>query len=198
MDPAVDGSEGADGADGAGNDDLRRRVRADVAARAGAVVDERERRSVERFLAAYDRLEHPFDIDADPVHVTGSGIVVGRRGVLLLEHKRLGIWLQPGGHVDPGETPWEAARRESCEETGLEVRFVGPLRADGSPELVHVDVHEGGRGHTHLDLRYLIDGGDADPDPPEGESQQVAWFDWDGAIALADPGLRGALQALRP
>ena len=40
------------------------------------------------------------------------------RGILLLVHRRLGIWLQPGGHVDPGETPWEAARRETVEETG--------------------------------------------------------------------------------
>jgi 8-oxo-dGTP pyrophosphatase MutT (NUDIX family) len=175
---------------------LRRRVRSDVGAR--TPVDERERRSIERFLEAYDRLERPFDIDADPVHVTGSGIVVGPRGVLLHLHKRLKIWLQPGGHVDPGETPWEAALRETIEETGIEARFAGPLRSDGSPEVVHVDVHEGGRGHTHLDLRYLIDGGDSDPNPPAGESQQIAWFAWDRAIELADPGLRGALEALHP
>ncbi len=49
--------------------------------------------------------------------------------------------------------------------------FAGPIDAAGVPELIHVDVHEGGRGHTHLDLRYLIDGGEADPNPPEGESQ---------------------------
>jgi hypothetical protein len=65
------------------------------------------------------------------------------------------------------------------------------------PRLAHVDVHPGPRGHTHLDLRYLVDGGDADPDPPPGESPQVEWFDWDRAIAIADPGLRGALVALR-
>ncbi len=180
----------------AADEDLRRRVRSDVTAR--TPVDEREGRSIERFLEAYDRLERPFDIDADPVHVTGSGIVVGPRGVLLHLHKRLGIWLQPGGHVDSGETPWEAALRETVEETGIEARFAGPLRGDGTPELVHVDVHEGGRGHTHLDLRYLIDGGESDPDPPAGESQQIAWFAWDRAIELADPGLRGALQALHP
>ncbi len=66
---------------------------------------------------------------------------------------------------------------------------------------MHVDVHPGGRGHTHLDLRYLFDGGPADggaadPAPPEGESQEIGWFDWDAAIDIADPGLRGALTAL--
>ncbi|MDX2382065.1 MAG: NUDIX domain-containing protein [Acidimicrobiia bacterium] len=177
-------------------DQLRHRVRADVAAR--EPVDEREAASVSKFLELYDALDSPFDIDADPVHVTASGIVVGPRGVLLHEHKRLGIWIQPGGHVDPGETPWEGALRETHEETGLRGAFAGPFCDDGTPVLVHLDVHAGGRGHTHLDLRYLIDGGDADPDPPEGESQAIDWFDWPAAIEITDLGLRGALLALRP
>ena len=126
--------------------------------------------------------------------MTGSGIVTGPRGVVLLLHKRVGIWLQPGGHIDPGETPWDAALRESTEETGLACRF-----ADGAPRLAHVDVHPGPRGHTHLDLRYLIDGGDADPAPPPTESQEVAWFGWDAAIERAgDPRLAVALASLRP
>ena len=177
-------------------DELLARVRADVAAR--RPVDEREAQSVERFLTAFDALAAPLDLESDPIHVTGSGIVVGPRGVVLLEHKRLGIWLQPGGHIDPGETPWDAALRESREETGLAaVALAGPFDDAGVPELLHVDVHEGGRGHTHLDLRYLIDGGDADPDPPEGESQQIGWFSWPAAIDRADPGLRGILEVLR-
>jgi 8-oxo-dGTP pyrophosphatase MutT (NUDIX family) len=177
-------------------DELHRRIRSDVVAR--VPVDQREVDSVAAFLAAFDRLEAPLDQAVDVVHVTGSGIVVGPRGVVLLEHKRLGIWLQPGGHIDPGETPWDAALRESREETGLDVRFAGPVDDLGVPELVHVDVHAGGRGHTHLDLRYLIDGGDADPAPPVGESQQIDWFTWEAAIDRADPGLRGILLALIP
>jgi 8-oxo-dGTP pyrophosphatase MutT (NUDIX family) len=175
-------------------DELRTRIRADVAAR--VAVDQREAQSVERFLHHYDRLEAPFDIDADPVHVTASGIVVGPRGVLLHEHRRLGIWLQPGGHIDPGETPWQAALRETREETGIEGRFADTA-PDGTPLLLHVDVHAGGRGHTHLDLRYLIDGGVDEPAPPPGESQAIGWFEWEAAIEIADDGLRGVLVALR-
>lgn len=175
---------------------LRDRIRADVVAR--PAVDAREATSVSRFVELYDRLDSPFDIDADPVHVTASGIVVGPRGVLLHEHKRLGIWIQPGGHIDSGELPWEAAQRETLEETGIDAAFAGPFVGDGAPELAHVDVHDGGRGHTHLDLRYLLVGGEDDPRPPEGESQRIGWFDWDSAIDITDEGLRGALIALRP
>ena len=172
------------------------RLRADVVAR--TPLDAREAASVVRFVHELDTLADPLAQESDPIHVTGSAIVVGPRGVLLHEHKRLGIWLQPGGHVDPGEMPWDAALREAHEETGLDVAFAGPLDADGIPELIHVDVHAGGRGHTHLDTRYLVDGGDADPAPPPGESQEIGWFDWPTAIAMADPGLRSILEHLAP
>jgi 8-oxo-dGTP pyrophosphatase MutT (NUDIX family) len=172
------------------------RVRLAIAGR--SPVDEREAASISGFLAAMDELDDPLSEESSPVHITGSGIVVGPRGVVLLKHKRLGIWLQPGGHIDLGETPWDAALRECREETGLDVSFAGPLDDDGVPELIHVDVHAGGRGHTHLDTRYLIDGGDADPAPPDGESQDIAWFDWDTAIDMADPGVEAILRCLRP
>jgi len=175
---------------------MREHLRATVLGR--SPVDDREAESIRSFIDAFDALDDPLSQESDPVHVTGSGFVIGPRGVVLLKHKRLGFWLQPGGHIDPGETPWEAAQRECREETGLDVTFVGPFDESGIPELVHVDVHAGGRGHTHLDMRYLFDAGDADPDPPEGESQEIGWFDWDAAIDIADPGLRGALESLRP
>lgn len=155
--------------------------------------DHAERESIARVLAELDRLADPFSEQADPIHVTGSAIVVGPRGVILLKHKRLGIWLQPGGHVDAGETPWEAAWREAVEETGLAL-----VPFDGEPPLVHVDVHPGGRGHTHLDLRYVVHvDGDPDPVPPDGESQDVHWFDWPAAIERAsDDRLKGLLTRL--
>jgi GNAT superfamily N-acetyltransferase len=101
--------------------------------------------------------------------------------------------LQPGGHIDPGETPWDAARREAHEETGLDVTFPA-----GGPTLVHVDVHPGPRKHLHLDLRYVVEAPDVTPAPPPGESQEVRWFPWYKAIRVADAGLEGALRALQP
>jgi 8-oxo-dGTP pyrophosphatase MutT (NUDIX family) len=62
------------------------------------------------------------DEHADPVHVTASAVIVGPRGVALHRHKALGTWVAPCGHIDPGETPSDAAVREAAEETGLAVR----------------------------------------------------------------------------
>jgi len=145
-----------------------------------------------RFLIELGRLAAPCDEHADPTHVTASGIVVGTRGTVLHLHKRLGIWMQPGGHIDAGETPDEAAQREATEELGLAV-----AHPPGGPLLVHLDVHPAALGHTHLDLRYLLLGEDADPQPPPGESPEASWFDWDEAQAMADPALAEALPLAR-
>lgn len=154
--------------------------------------DEDERRSLARVRHLIDWLRAPFDERADPTHVTGSAIVRGGTDrVLLHRHKRLGIWLQPGGHLEPGEAPWDAALRETFEETGVDAGHPG-----GRPQLVHVDVHEGPRGHVHLDLRYLLhaDEGGALA-PASGESPDVSWHDRDSATRVGDDSLLAAIAA---
>lgn len=156
-------------------------------------VDERERDSLRTFRDTVVGLDDPCSEHAGPVHVTASALVVASHGTVLHLHKRLNIWLQPGGHIEAGEDPPAAAVREATEETGLVVAHpaTGPL-------FFHLDVHPGPRGHTHLDLRYLLFAdGSLDPAPAAGESPHVRWFSWDEAAAVADAGLTGALVRAR-
>ncbi len=170
-----------------------------VAALRAAVIahvpaDAAEHTSCQETLQALERLPAPFEQDADTTHVTGSAIVSDGDGhVVLHRHKRLGIWLQPGGHVDAGEQVAAAAVRETREETGLSARHP----ADG-PDLLHIDVHPGPRGHRHLDIRFLLVARPDDPlAPAEGESSAVAWFTLEAAREVADPSLAAAIAALQ-
>ena len=153
-------------------------------------IDERERLSIE---ATLDRLTWPgslFDERENDHHLTASAYVVSSRGVILHRHRLLGIWVQPGGHVDAGETPAEAAARETLEETGLVVELFEPV------EVFHVDVHPGPRGHTHYDLRYVAVAPPLDPAPSEGESPDVFWFDFEAAAERCEPADRATLEKL--
>lgn len=99
---------------------------------------------------------NPFDREQfEPGHATGSCFVVGTDGrAALIFHKNLKLWVQPGGHADPGERdPRAVAAREAEEELG--VSLGGQL-----PELFDLDVHRiAPRGglptHLHFDFRSL-------------------------------------------
>jgi 8-oxo-dGTP pyrophosphatase MutT (NUDIX family) len=165
--------------------------------------DEGEARDRDRILAFVLRHERPFDRAILEGHLTGSAVTVSADGsrVLLLHHRKLDRWLQPGGHGDPGEATGEAvALREALEESGIEGLALHPTAS----RPLDVDVHDiPARGsepaHEHLDLRYLVVA-------PEGasvsaafaEAHEVRWVPWDEVDALApDHGLRRALAKAR-
>jgi 8-oxo-dGTP pyrophosphatase MutT (NUDIX family) len=149
------------------------------------------------------RHSDPFDRRIREGHLTGSALVVSAAGdrVLLLHHRKLDRWLQPGGHADPGETTGEeVALREAREETGIAGLALHP----SAPRPLDVDVHGiPARGdepaHEHLDLRYLViapDGAEAVHAP--AESRELRWVAWDEVAALgADHGLQRALAKAR-
>jgi 8-oxo-dGTP pyrophosphatase MutT (NUDIX family) len=123
-----------------------------------------------------------------PGHITASAFIVDACGsrVLLHHHRRLNRWLQMGGHLEPGETPGEAALREAGEESGLSDLYF--LR----DAIFDLDVHEipafgAEPGHRHFDLRYLF--GTNQPDRiaiDNEESLSLAWFNLDDAVAAMD------------
>jgi 8-oxo-dGTP pyrophosphatase MutT (NUDIX family) len=152
----------------------------------------------------------PFDRRILEGHLTGSAIVISADGTLtlLLHHRKLDRWLQPGGHADPGEASGEeVALREALEETGL----VGLVLHPTAPRPLDVDVHDiPARGaepaHQHLDLRYLVvaPAGAAFSRSTE-ETRDMRWLAWDDLASLEaegktlgpDPGLVRALGKAR-
>lgn len=56
---------------------------------------------------------------------TASAYLIVDDKILLIKHKKLSAWLSPGGHIDSGELPHEAAEREFFEETGIKVECLG-------------------------------------------------------------------------
>ncbi len=120
-------------------------------------------------------------------HFTVAVFVVWEKKVLLHWHRKLGMWLPPGGHIERNELPDEAAVREVQEETGLTVQLVGDRRGDiADPIQLHrpagVQLENIGPGHQHIDLIYV-----AKPAGPTGIHQhysedKVGWYgseDWD-------------------
>jgi len=173
------------------------------ALRRHAPADDEEAQDLARIRAFVERHPDPFDRRIAEGHLTGSAIVVSARGdrVLLLHHRKLDRWLQPGGHADPGETTGEeVALREAREETGL----VGLALHHDAPRPLDVDVHDiPARGdepaHEHLDLRYLVLAPEgAALSPQLAEMHDLRWVAWDEAAELGpDHGLRRALGKAR-
>jgi 8-oxo-dGTP pyrophosphatase MutT (NUDIX family) len=95
----------------------------------------------------------------EPGHFTASAFVLSPASdaLLLLHHRKLDRWLQPGGHVEPGDADMlAAARREAREEVGLAELDVA---LGGRP--FDLDVHAiparpGEPAHAHFDVRYLF------------------------------------------
>lgn len=64
---------------------------------------------------------------------TASGILIHQNRVLLIKHKKLQVWLNPGGHLEGDEVPHQAAEREFFEETGVKVRAINPFKMPEVP-----------------------------------------------------------------
>ncbi len=118
-------------------------------------------------------------------HLTGSGFVVDpvERRALLIHHRKLDRWLQPGGHADGEGDLALVALTEAVEETGLDgLRLVTPA--------IDVDVHliparKGDPVHLHLDLRFLILAPPGvEPQPDLAETQGAAWLSLDDEALL--------------
>lgn len=144
--------------------------------------------------------------DADRDFVAGAFIVEDGK-ILMLNHRKYGIWLQPGGHVEEGETPDEAAVRETMEETGLEVEVVGEeqefdgFKAVDLPNPFNVNLHEIEDGHWHLDFQYLVEIVGEKKEEYEYDDEDMEWLSEQdlksGEYEIPENVKRSALKALK-
>lgn len=146
-----------------------------------------------RFKALCDQVLSgidPYSRSTAAGHITASGLVVRDGRVLLIFHPYIKEWMQPGGHIDDGEIPINAAIREVFEETGVTCE---PL--NGYLDPIDIDLHEipanpkkGEGRHLHIDLLFALKM-TKEQESPEGIEK--AWMPFDQTTS---PRIRRALQ----
>lgn len=118
-------------------------------------------------------------------HFTASAWLVsvdGRR-LLMTHHRKLGLWLQPGGHADGEHDLVAAALKEAQEESGLRGLRIEPAIFDLDRHWIpqYKDVP----GHWHYDQRFVVHAGDSEAFVVSVESHALAWRE---IAALAEDG----------
>lgn len=147
---------------------------------------------LEVFVALLEGADNPFVRERLAGHFTGSAWLVSADGhrVLLTHHRKLGRWLQLGGHADGDIDLARAALKEAVEESGLAGLSVDPLLFDLDrhriPEYYDVPAH------WHYDVRYVVRAGGSEDFVVSDESHALAWREIASLVddADADPSLR--------
>jgi 8-oxo-dGTP pyrophosphatase MutT (NUDIX family) len=140
-----------------------------------------ERELVRRFLDFVRSRPDCLQRSCAPGHITASAWIVSADGArcLLTRHRKLGRWLQLGGHVDGEPRVERAALREAREESGME-RFE-LLAPPGGLLPLDLDVHPiparaAEPAHLHWDVRFLLRAGPGQELRPSDESLELSWL----------------------
>lgn len=132
-------------------------------------------------------------------HFAVSGFVLNEANdkVLMVFHKKLGVWVIPGGHLEPNEYPHEGAKREILEETGVDAEIVSLASfkmEDNNKESViptpilclseTIPAKGDKPEHVHMDLIYLAVADSSLPlKQQEEEVDAVKWMSFEEVLA---------------
>jgi len=115
-------------------------------------------------------------------HITASSIIISKGKMLLIFHKTLKMFIQPGGHLENDTSLWEAAKREAIEETGLDVE----LHEQYGDIPVYIDIQEIPENkkkqelaHTHFDCMFVFKSKNEQVKLQEGEVSDYKWVPLD-------------------
>lgn len=149
---------------------LRQQLDAYAQAHAG------EAEAASAFLLLLDDLEDPFHRARAAGHFTAGAWLVSADGqrLLMTHHRKLGRWLQLGGHADGERDMASVALKEAQEESGLRGLSVDrdhifDLDRHWIPERKDVP------GHWHYDVRYVVRAGFDEDFVVSRESHDLAW-----------------------
>jgi len=120
-----------------------------------------------------------FDRNLSVGHISGSAWIVNpaRSHVLLMHHRKLGLWLQPGGHADGDPDITRVVLKEASEETGINLQHIKLLSNkifDVDVHTVYASIHD--PRHEHFDIRFLVEIDDQIPIPGNNESHDIGWI----------------------
>lgn len=137
----------------------------------------------------------------DKIDFVVNAFVVYQDRVLLINHKKLNMWLPVGGHIELDEDPEEAVRREVKEESGLQIKILGSKPALKEAGLhtkslfvpSYMDIHDYDDNHRHIAFHYFAVTQTDKVKLAKGEHNSIRWFK---QSELGDPkwGILPAIQ----
>ncbi len=138
--------------------------------------DQHQAETRARMLAFLERHTEALERSCAPGHFTASALVIDvrRERALLGLHKKLGRWLQLGGHCEGDGNLAGSALREASEESGIQDLAIDPRPIDLD---IHAIPAQGSEPeHLHLDVRFVVVAPAGAESRPSDESLELRWF----------------------
>jgi hypothetical protein len=166
-----------------------------VSYKENSLMMEEEQKDLDQMLSLLENNPRCFSRDSLEAHFTGSCWIVdlSKKYCLLTHHRKLGVWLQLGGHADGDPDLFNVAKKEGFEESGIQ--GIKPL----SSEIFDIDIHEIPERkqvpkHFHYDIRFLFE---VDKDIPFIVSEESLDLAWVPIVNLEDYNSERSLLRLR-